>query len=141
MKTQINQSTWGFKSVSYWSVLILALAIIFIGVRFIIHPEVGAAGYGILFRDTHDAAYGRIKGIRDTFSGIVLLPLLWMRMRKAVAWVFTAAIVVPAFDFLMIISYNGSNDLTHLLIHGVTAAIMVLTSILLFYGLSKNPNQ
>lgn len=140
MKTQIDQHSWGLKSVSYWSVLLLASGIIFIGVRFIIYPKIGALGYGIPFENIHDEAYGRIKGIRDTFSGLVLLPLLWMRMRKAVAWVFTATIIVPVGDFLAVLSYNGSSDVTHLLIHGITATIMVITSVLLFYGLSKPAN-
>ena len=138
MKTQIDQPSWGITSVSFWSVLILAAGIIFIGIRFILHPEVGALGYGIPFENAHDAVYGKIKGIRDTFSGIVLLPLLWMRMRKAVAWVFTASIVVPVFDFLVILSYKGSSDVSHLLIHGVTAVVMVITSVLLFSGISPS---
>lgn len=138
MKTQIDRNSWGIKSVSFWSVLILALSIIYIGIRFIANPEVGALGYGIPFKNADDAVYGKIKGIRDIFSGLVLLPLLWMRMRKAVAWVFTLSIVVPAFDFLVILSYNGSGDISHLLIHGITAVVMVITSILLFYGISKS---
>jgi len=138
MKTQIGHNSWGIQSVSFWSVLIIALGIIYIGIRFIVHPEVAAPGYGIPFKDGNDSVYGRIKGIRDTFSGIVLLPLLWMRMRKAVAWVFSMAIVVPAFDFLVILSYKGSSDIAHLLIHGLTAMLMVITSILLFYGISES---
>jgi len=138
MKTQIDQNSWGAKSVSFWGVLIVAVGIIFIGIRFIIHPDVGGVGYGIPFENSNDAAYGKIKGIRDIFSGIVLLPLLWMRMRKAVAWVFTAAILVPACDFLIILSYNGSSDLSHLLIHGITAAVMVTISVLLFFR-QENP--
>jgi hypothetical protein len=138
MKTRIDQRSWGIRSVSFWSVLFLALGIIYIGIRFIVHPEVGALGYGIPFENANDAVYGKIKGIRDTFSGIVLLPLLWMRMRKAVAWVFTAAIVVPVFDFLVILSYKGSNDISHLLIHGITAAVMLITSVLLFAGTARS---
>jgi hypothetical protein len=140
MKTQTDQHSWGIKSVSFWTVLILALGIIFIGIRFIADPETGATGYGIPFSETYDAVYGRVKGIRDIFSGLVLLPLLWLRMRKALAIVFTAATIVPAFDFLVILSYNGSDDLAHLLIHGITAVVMVITSILLFYGVQRNIN-
>ena len=136
MKTRIDQNLWGTRSVSFWSVLILALGIIFIGIRFIIHPQVGALGYGIAFENNSDAVYGKIKGIRDVFSGLVLLPLLWMRVRKATAWVFTAAILVPAFDFLVILFYKGSSDVSHLLIHGITAVVMVITSFLLFYGIA-----
>lgn len=137
MKTQINQHSWGIKSVSFWSVLILALGIIFIGIRFIAQPEQGAIGYGIPFTNTDDAVYGKVKGIRDIVSGIVLLPLLWMGMRKPAAWVFSAATVIPAFDFLVIMAYNGSSDISHLLIHGLTAAVMLITSILLFHGIYK----
>lgn len=134
MKTQINQIPWGIRSVSYWSTLVLALGIIYIGVRFILQPQVGATGFGIPFTNNSDAVYGKIKGIRDTFSGLVLLPLLWMRMRKATAWVFTVTIVVPTFDFLIILLYNGIHDVAHLLIHGCTAVIMIITSFLLFRG-------
>lgn len=137
MKTQIEHSSWGLRSVSFWSVLILASGIIYIGIRFIIHPEVGALGYGIPFENMHDAAYGKIKGIRDIFSGMVLLPFLWLKMRKVVAFVFTATIIVPVFDFLVILSYNGSGDISHLLIHGITALVMIITSVLLFYGIDK----
>jgi hypothetical protein len=138
MKTQTDRNSWGAKSVSFWIVLILALGIIFIGIRFIAQPEVGALGYGIPFTNADDSVYGRIKGIRDIFSGLVLLPLLWMRMRKAVAFVFSISIVVPAFDFLVILFYNGIGDISHLLIHGVTALVMVVTSILLFDGVWKS---
>jgi hypothetical protein len=141
MKTQINQASWGLRSISYWITFLLALGIIFIGARFIIQPQLGANGFGIAFTNEHDSIYGRIKGIRDIFSGLVLLPLLFMRMRKATAWVFTTAIVVPAFDFLIILFYNGSRDLGHLLIHGGTAAIMILNSFLLFRNHSQTANN
>ena len=135
MKTQ---SIWGIKSVSFWAVLVIAAGIIFIGTRFLIYPQAGAAGYGIPFAAPQDTAYGKIKGIRDIFSGLALLPLLFMRMRKALAWVFTAAIVIPAVDFLIILSYNGNKDTAHLMIHGITALVMVITSILLFIKPAKN---
>lgn len=133
METQI----WGFRSVSFWSVLLIAFGIIFLGVRFILHPDVGSAGYGIPIVNPQDEAYGKIKGIRDIFSGVCLLPLLWLRMRKAVAIVFTAATIIPVFDFLMIRLVNGSGDSAHLLIHGPTAVVMLITSFLLFYGLKN----
>jgi hypothetical protein len=133
METQIKeQPEWGMHSTAYWITLLLALGIIFIGIRFILQPQVGALGYGIPFRDAGDAAYGQVKGIRDIFSGIVLLPLLIMRMRKATAWVFAAATGVPLGDFLIIAATNGSGDLEHLLVHGLTALIMVINCFLLF---------
>src|SRR5882762_7432627 len=101
MKTTNETTQWGTRSVSFWLTLSIAAGIIFVGARFIVNPAGGAAGFGIPFSTTADYAYGRIKGIRDIFSGLVLLPLLWLRMRRAVAYVFTSAIVIPATDCLI----------------------------------------
>ncbi|HWK08014.1 MAG TPA: DUF4267 domain-containing protein [Puia sp.] len=132
MKTQINGKAWGFRSLSWWLTLLPAAGIIFVGIRFMIAPTIGADGFGIPFSNADDTVFGKIKGIRDAFSGLVLLPLLWMGMRKATAWVFTAAIIVPFTDCMLVIATNGSGDWSHWLIHGGTALYMAFTSILLF---------
>jgi hypothetical protein len=136
MKTQTGQQHWGWGSVSYWMTLLLALGIIFVGVRFMAAPFTGAEGFGIGFADVHDAAYGRIKGIRDIFSGVVLLPLLWMRMRHATAWVFSTTIIIPMTDGLIVLANNGIQDVQHLLIHWGTVIVMAGTSVLLFRGVT-----
>ncbi|SDT67705.1 protein of unknown function [Mucilaginibacter mallensis] len=132
MKT-INEITpWGTRSASYWMTLLIAAGIIFVGLRFIINPAAGADGYGIPFANAKDFPFGRIKGIRDIFSGLVLLPFLLMRMRFATACVFTAAIIIPATDCAIVLATNGAGDIQHLLIHGLTALYMAITSFLLF---------
>jgi len=143
MYTQINQgpdasafansySSWGTRSLSWWITFLLALGIIFVGIRFIIVPGVGADGFGISFVNPKDDVYGKIKGIRDIFSGLMLLPLLWMRMRTATAWVFTTTIIVPVTDGMIILATNGIHDMAHLSIHWGTAVVMIATSVLLF---------
>src|SRR5262245_7251458 len=128
MKTTIEIHPWGIRSVSFWMVMLIALGIIFIGARFIIDPNLGAVGFGIPFSHRGDVPFGRVKGIRDIFSGLVLLPLLIQRMRRATAWVFTAAIIIPATDCLIILNTNGPADIGHMLIHGLTAVYMAITS-------------
>jgi hypothetical protein len=44
------------------------------------------------------------------------------------------ATIVPATDFCIVLMTNGSNDLQHLLIHGLTVVYMVVTDVLLFRG-------
>ena len=134
MKTTNEIASWGIRSVSWWLTMLVATGIIFVGARFIIDPATGATGFGISFSSPNDIAFGRVKGIRDIFSGVVLLPLLLLRMRRAAAYVFTAAIIIPATDCLIILTYNGPADITHLLIHGLTAVYMMITSFLLFRG-------
>jgi Domain of unknown function (DUF4267) len=134
MKTANRE--WGFHSASYWMTLLIAVGIIFVGVRFIVDPAAGAAGFGIPFGSVGDLAFGRIKGIRDIFSGVALLPFLIQRWRRATAWVFTCAIIVPATDCLIVLATNGPADISHLLVHGLTAVYMGVTSFLLFRGKS-----
>src|SRR4051812_25870065 len=98
MKTDNEIALWGFRSASYWMTMFIALGIIFIGVRFLWLPEISVKDFGILVPEGSDLAFGRIKGIRDIFSGLALLTLLLSRMKKATAYVFTAAIIIPAMD-------------------------------------------
>lgn len=134
MTTFTNRKPWGPRSVSWWLTLMLAAGIFYIGLRFMISPEKGAEGFGIPFQNGEDAVYGKIKGIRDMISGLVALPLLWLRMRRAMAWVFTTIILVPAADFMIVLCTNGWQDTSHLLVHGCTVLVMILTSVLLFRG-------
>jgi hypothetical protein len=132
MQTQESKKVWGSHSVSFWMTLLVGVGIIFIGGRFMITPSVGAAGYGIPLSSAEDLPYGRIKGIRDIFSGMVLIAFLFLKMRRAAAFALTAAIIVPATDFCIVLSTNGARDLPHLLIHGLTVVYMTVAGILLF---------
>ena len=132
MKTTHKTQQWGIHSLSFWMILPIALGIIFVGVAFIFSPSSNAVGFGIPLTSSADLPYGRIKGIRDIFSGIALLIPLFLKMRKAAALVFTAAVIIPATDCLIILATNGPSDIQHLLLHGLTALYMIVTSFLLF---------
>src|SRR5215217_3231422 len=118
---------WGPRSVSYWLTALVAVGIIFLGLRFIVAPAAGAEGFGIPLAATKQAmAYGWIKGIRDLFSGLAVLVFLIQRKPLATAFVFGAATIIPISDFLTILAVNGIEDVTHLMIHGVTAVYMLV---------------
>lgn len=132
MKTANEPLIWGTGQVSFWMTMPIALGIIFIGIRFLLEPTVAATGFGIPFSSPGDFAFGWAKGIRDIFSGLAILSLLLLKMRRATAWVFTSAIIIPVTDCLTILATNGPSDVTHLLIHGLTAVYMIITAFLLF---------
>lgn len=138
MKTKTNHS-WGPRSASYWLTAVAAAGIIFLGFRFILSPQAGAEGFGIPLANTREAlAYGWIKGIRDIFSGIIVLLFLLRRQPRATAFAFGAAIIIPVSDCITILSVNGLKDVTHVLIHGITAVYMIVTTFLLGKAPSKN---
>lgn len=137
MKTQpIN--FWGPRSASYWLTAIIAVGIIILGIRFMLAPNAGAEGFGIPLARTEEAmAYGWIKGIRDIFSGIVVLAFLIQRQPRATAFAFGAAVIIPVSDCLTVLAVNGAQDVTHLLIHGLTSVYMIITTIFLFKAKPK----
>jgi hypothetical protein len=138
MKTQ-QINFWGPRSASYWLTALVAVGIIILGIRFMLAPNAGAEGFGIPLAHTKAAiAYGWIKGIRDVFSGIVVLIFLICGQPRATAFAFGAAIIIPVSDCLTILAVNGPQDVTHLLIHGVTAIYMIITTIFLFNAKPKN---
>lgn len=137
MKTQ-QINSWGPSSASFWLTGLVAIGIIFLGLRFIITPNAGAEGFGIPLVSTKQAmAYGWIKGIRDIYSGITVLIFLILRKPRLTAFVFGAAIIIPVSDFFTVLSVNGTKDVQHLLIHCLTAVYMIFTTILLL----KNPKN
>ncbi|WP_461130702.1 DUF4267 domain-containing protein [Spirosoma aerophilum] len=137
MKTEQAPVLWDWRSASYWLILPIALGILLIGLRFVLAPQLSMDDFGIELLTDSALPYGRIKGIRDIFSGVALLALWLTRMKEATAYVFTAAILIPFTDRLVIYQHNGV-DLPRLLVHGGTALYMAITSCILFYPNAKS---
>lgn len=132
MKTTNATQNWGYQNPSFWMALLIALMIIMVGLKFFFIPEQSATDFGISFDSSRDIPFGYIKGIRDIFSGIVLLPLLYFRMKRAVAWVLAMVIIVPVTDFILVWKVSGIQNWTHMLIHGLTVLYIIFTCYLLF---------
>lgn len=137
MKTQSIKS-WGMNSVSYWLTFLDAVGIIFIGIRFLAAPYIAADGYGIPLDHHLSSGYAYAKGILDIYSGIILLVFLMLRKARVTAILFSIATIIPATDFCIILSANGTGDIVHLLIHGCTTIYMIIVSFMLFKVKSSN---
>ncbi len=131
MKTHSIKS-WGTNSLSYWLTLLVAVGILFIGIRFLVAPFIAAEGYGIPLNHDSFPGHAYAKGIRDVYSGIILLVFLALRKARVTAILFSIATVIPATDFFIILSGNGPGDIVHLMIHGCTAIYMIIVSYMLF---------
>lgn len=110
----------------FWFTLVIPVAIIGLGINFILNPVGASTGYGIPIHDPNSFPYMWIKGIRDIFSGLVILPFLFSGNRKVTAILFAIAIVVPFCDGLVIISRLGFAP--PLLIHWGTALYMIIVA-------------
>jgi hypothetical protein len=118
-------------SLLFWMVVLLAVGIILIGVRFLAAPITAAAAFGVPADATTQMAYLWAKGTRDIVSGLLLLALLGMRVRPRVIAVFIliAALIAVA-DYANV--YLNMGYVAALAIHAETAAFMVILAALLW---------
>ena len=117
-------------SALFWLTLIIPIGIIGLGINFILHPVGASAAYGVPISDPAAVPFMWIKGIRDIFSGLVILPFLWKGNRNVTAIIFAISIFVPFCDGLVIISNSGFA--APLFIHWGTTVYMVVVAACLF---------
>jgi hypothetical protein len=117
-------------SLLFWCTLVVPAAIIAIGINFILNPVGASAGFGIPIHDPAAFPFMWIKGIRDIFSGLVVLPFLWKGDRRTTASLFAISIVVPFGDGLVILRHLGFA--TPIYIHWGTALYMMIVAAFLF---------
>lgn len=110
----------------FWLVALIAAGIIFIGIRFIIAPLVGANGFGVPVEGNQTFAYLWAKGTRDIVSGLFLMVFLWLKVSRRVlaAFIFVASLI-PIGDALNVYANVRANNVSALMIHGGTAMFMI----------------
>jgi hypothetical protein len=111
---------------------LLAAGIIFIGARFFVAPRVAAAGYGALpdVDQPSVRAYLSVKGVRDIATGLFVIVLMVAGATHLIGWVMLAATIIPLADAIIVLRSGGSKSIAWG-VHGVTAAVMLVTTALL----------
>lgn len=112
--------------------LLIGLGMLFIGARFLLAPELGEAGYGLHYNQPN-YAFHAIKGIRDLFSGLIIVLLAWSHYRRPLFLTLLAGSIIPFADMFIVWHTPGSN-LWAMLIHGGT----VITLWILCYFLGQS---
>jgi len=128
--TGFDSSTLKKYSPLFWCVLVVPAAIIGLGINFILNPVGASTGYGIPIHDPTAFPFMWIKGIRDIFSGLVILTFLFRGDRRTTATLFALAIFIPFGDGLVILRHLGFAP--PIFIHWGTALyMMIVTAFLL----------
>ena len=125
--------------ISYAIALLTGLGLIFIGARFMVAPEVAEAGFGIQFNEQGDFSFHYIKGIRDIFSGLVIIILVLIHQRRALGLLALASAIIPMTDMLIVLSkdYNGIAQATP----HITAIVIALTLGIIFLTNKTSANN
>ncbi|MER7538012.1 DUF4267 domain-containing protein [Streptomyces sp. NPDC097704] len=118
--------------------LLIGLFCLSFGSQFLLDPETAAAGYGIPAWPRGDAAgYFWLKAFRDLADGVVVLALLALGHRRALAWVLLLFAIAPFGDATTVIAYGGPYA-TALGVHAATGVTLLVTAGLLFAGSSED---
>jgi hypothetical protein len=124
MKTDLDSSILRMNSPLFWCTLVIPVAIM------------GAStAFGIPIHDPAAFPFMWTKGIRDIFSGLVVLAFLLRGDRRATATLFAIAIFIPICDGLVILKHLGFAPLIY--IHWGTALYMMIVAVFLLRR--KNP--
>ena len=124
-----------YRSPLYWLTLVVAVGIIFIGVRFLFAPDVAARAFGVPLADPLDVAFLFVKGVRDIVSGLFFLALLWSSNRRMIGSLLLIATLIPISDGAIVLSSVGWRP--ELAIHWGTALYMLLLSFALLRKSNK----
>ncbi len=111
-------------------VWIVAIAIIVIGVLYLIRHEGNAAGFGLPVLPAPEArAWWQVKGVRDIGTGIAPIVLIFVQP-AALPWLILAEALIPIGDMLIILGNRGSRARAFG-VHGATAMGMIVAAVLL----------
>ena len=119
-------------TIAYSLAGLIAAGIIFIGARFIVAPRVAAAGYGVQpdLGQPSTGAYLSVKGVRDIASGLFVFILMASGATHLLGWAILAATIIPLADATIVLG-NGGPKAIAWGVHGLTAAVMLITAALL----------
>lgn len=111
---------------------LIGVGIIVIGARALWTPQ-AAVGFGIPDTPTQDRtfqAWLSVKAVRDMASGVFVFILLVAATPQVLGWFMLAAAGIPVGDALIVLRSNGPRGIAYG-VHGVTAVVMLATSVLL----------
>ncbi|MCX5200332.1 DUF4267 domain-containing protein [Streptomyces sp. NBC_00237] len=119
------------KKINTALVAVLLLFVLWFGSGYVLSPETMAPGFGLPSWPSGDGdGFLVVKGIRDVVMALTVGILLVTGHRRAMGWALLVEAVVPYGDMANVLAHNGSVAAA-LLIHGLTATLMVILGLLL----------
>ena len=113
-------------SLLFWCTLLIPAAIIGIGINFILNPVGASTAYGVPIHDPAAFPFLWVKGIRDIFSGVVVLTFLFRGDRRTIAILYSLAVFIAVGDGFVILGHLGFAP--PIFIHWGTALYMIIVA-------------
>ena len=116
--------------------LLLAFAIIAIGILYLAKPLTATRSFGLPLPEngTNIVWWLRLKGARDIVSGLAVLAFMMWSEPSTVGIILLVGAIIPVGDMLLILAAKGSSK-SAFGTHGLTAVLMVLAAMPLMIGI------
>jgi len=124
--TSLDSPALRRNSLLFWCTLLIPAAIIGLGINFVLNPVGASTGFGIPIHDPAAFPFMWVKGIRDIFSGLVVLTFLFKGDRRTTAILLALAIFIPVGDGFVILRHLGFAP--PIFIHWGTALYMLIVA-------------
>jgi hypothetical protein len=118
------------KNIAFWGSILTGLLLLLIGARFFLVPEPATAAFGIHVSTNGDHSFQYIKGIRDIFTGSILLLLLFTKEWRALGFALLLGCIIPTVDFLIVLT-RPAFDPNHLYAH--LSALVICVPLGIYY--------
>lgn len=110
---------------------VAGVAIFIIGLCYMTVPRAMATNFGLnVLPESGATPWLRVKGIRDTVTGVVAGVLLLTATPTVLGWCVLAFTLIPIGDAAIVLGANGNRSAAWG-IHGTTAVLMILGAVLL----------
>ncbi|MEJ7154469.1 DUF4267 domain-containing protein [Staphylococcus ureilyticus] len=108
--TQIKQSPWNHRSLTYWLTASISLGLIILGINGFIQPEPAIRAYGLSNPHDFDFDVVRVKAGRDLITGVLVAALVIFRMkRSSIIACLIMGIGIPTIDTIIVLNQRDSN--------------------------------
>ncbi len=84
--------------------LLTGLGLVFIGTRFLLAPRVGAEGFGVFLPAGSNYAFHYAKGVRDLFSGLLMVTFAGLGYDRPLGWVMLLGTLIPSVDLTIVLA-------------------------------------
>jgi hypothetical protein len=115
--------------------LLVAVAIIAIGILYVVNPTTATRSFGLPLPENgaNTVWWLRLKGVRDIASGLAVLAFMAWGPPRGVGIILLVEAIIPVGDMLLILAAKGSTK-SAFGMHGLTAVFMVLAAIPMMIG-------
>ena len=115
--------------------LLVAVGVAVIGCMYLVKPRAAVESFGLPLPEAGPSVdwWLRLKGVRDIVAGLIVLASMAFAGPRVLGMAMLIEALIPLGDMSVIIAGKGSRT-TAFGVHGVTAVLMIVASVVLLSG-------